>query len=505
MTKPLSTLRKGGIATGVQGLGVQSKSSILALATISILVGCLFPTPSQAAETVLGDQILKSDLVLTPSGSPYKLTGLVQIPKEFRLLIQPGVTLIRDGGTFYSEREIVIGSLNGPATVVEATCNENNNSKIFLLGGAPLIIQNSEFRLESNCRNVTPLLASPRELDIQNSILDSWFIQILEDQKLTLLNNIFKSKPSFERSFQFTVITSEIVDKRIENNLFVNYTLAEFEYRGAGKSSKFEGNYFYNDDVDFVFSIDVVRRSVNISVKNNTFPDKSRISEFRFYELPTSSNVQNSNLDYSSNSWPGFKSEQDFRSVLKIEDRVSIIAHKIKVDLDPMLLSPGKLNAKSDAYILAIQKDKAEKEQIRANELRQIELAAQEKALSLKRVQDIKTLSVDFGILAESVTMNIIPRVSSDKDLRLSANNLRSLIINSRDEMMSKSQEGSKADAFPSFYAGWTQKLKSLRDQYLALEARSTKSVTITCIKGKLIKKVTSVMPKCPSGYKVKK
>jgi hypothetical protein len=39
------------------------------------------------------------------------------------------------------------------------------------------------------------------------------------------------------------------------------------------------------------------------------------------------------------------------------------------------------------------------------------------------------------------------------------------------------------------------------------LEAKQviTKKTTITCIKGKLIKKVTAVTPKCPAGYKVKK
>ncbi len=33
----------------------------------------------------------------------------------------------------------------------------------------------------------------------------------------------------------------------------------------------------------------------------------------------------------------------------------------------------------------------------------------------------------------------------------------------------------------------------------------ATKKTTITCVKGKLTKKVTAVKPKCPSGYKVKK
>jgi hypothetical protein len=36
-------------------------------------------------------------------------------------------------------------------------------------------------------------------------------------------------------------------------------------------------------------------------------------------------------------------------------------------------------------------------------------------------------------------------------------------------------------------------------------KAATTKKITITCVKGKLIKKVTAVKPKCPPGYKVKK
>jgi hypothetical protein len=35
--------------------------------------------------------------------------------------------------------------------------------------------------------------------------------------------------------------------------------------------------------------------------------------------------------------------------------------------------------------------------------------------------------------------------------------------------------------------------------------AAAAKKTTITCVKGKLTKKVTAVKPKCPSGYKVKK
>lgn len=38
----------------------------------------------------------------------------------------------------------------------------------------------------------------------------------------------------------------------------------------------------------------------------------------------------------------------------------------------------------------------------------------------------------------------------------------------------------------------------------VAAKAAATKKTTITCVKGKLIKKVTAVKPKCPTGYKKK-
>jgi hypothetical protein len=37
-----------------------------------------------------------------------------------------------------------------------------------------------------------------------------------------------------------------------------------------------------------------------------------------------------------------------------------------------------------------------------------------------------------------------------------------------------------------------------------AANAVATKKTTITCVKGKLVKKVTAVKPKCPSGYRAK-
>jgi membrane protein involved in colicin uptake len=46
---------------------------------------------------------------------------------------------------------------------------------------------------------------------------------------------------------------------------------------------------------------------------------------------------------------------------------------------------------------------------------------------------------------------------------------------------------------------------KLAADKLAAAKLASMKKTTITCVKGKLTKKVTAVKPRCPTGYKVKK
>ena len=42
-------------------------------------------------------------------------------------------------------------------------------------------------------------------------------------------------------------------------------------------------------------------------------------------------------------------------------------------------------------------------------------------------------------------------------------------------------------------------------DKEAEAKAAAQKKTTITCVKGKLSKKITAVKPKCPTGYKLKK
>ena len=62
---------------------------------------------------------------------------------------------------------------------------------------------------------------------------------------------------------------------------------------------------------------------------------------------------------------------------------------------------------------------------------------------------------------------------------------------------------GKAADALAVEQAA--AKAAALAVEQAAAKAAALKKTTITCIKGKLTKKVTAVKPKCPNGYKLKK
>jgi hypothetical protein len=46
--------------------------------------------------------------------------------------------------------------------------------------------------------------------------------------------------------------------------------------------------------------------------------------------------------------------------------------------------------------------------------------------------------------------------------------------------------------------------LKAKQEAEAKAKSQATKKTTITCVKGKFVKKVTSIHPKCPAGYKKK-
>jgi len=48
------------------------------------------------------------------------------------------------------------------------------------------------------------------------------------------------------------------------------------------------------------------------------------------------------------------------------------------------------------------------------------------------------------------------------------------------------------------------EKVEAIKKVETPVKVKPAMKTTITCIKGKLIKKVTAVKPSCPTGYKKK-
>lgn len=75
---------------------------------------------------------------------------------------------------------------------------------------------------------------------------------------------------------------------------------------------------------------------------------------------------------------------------------------------------------------------------------------------------------------------------------------------NAKIEALQKAEAEERAKAEAEAKAKATAELKAKQEEAAALTAAAKKKVTITCVKGKLTKKVTAVKPKCPKGYKKK-
>ena len=67
-----------------------------------------------------------------------------------------------------------------------------------------------------------------------------------------------------------------------------------------------------------------------------------------------------------------------------------------------------------------------------------------------------------------------------------------------------KAKQEAEAIAALELRAKEEAEAKAVAEKLAATKAASLKKTTITCIKGKLVKKVTAVKPVCPKGYKKK-
>ena len=108
------------------------------------------------------------------------------------------------------------------------------------------------------------------------------------------------------------------------------------------------------------------------------------------------------------------------------------------------------------------------------------------------------------NIEGNKISMSLAPTSQIDsakfKDLISRADQIRSQI-----ELEAQNKAAAELKAMQDAEAKAAAKAKAAADKLAVSKAAAQKKVTITCVKGKTIKKITAVSPKCPTGFKRKR
>jgi hypothetical protein len=362
-----------------------------------ILFG-LFPQSIPAkAVTTLGAQIVKSDLILTKSQSPYLVTGLLQIPEGVTLKVEAGVkiTFKQESGIKNFGNVIIGDSQPQEPVLIEdlraADWFNGNGGLISGVGRSNISISNSE--VISN--NQDYLVFGCANLSISNSIV-AGFDRIVYQQECQnfsirnsyILNVKYLYTCAFDghpnsfilkgNIFEGALSICEVQDRTLDTYGFTN---------NSGMKTIFEvsGNEFTNlPQINLPIGYDEYSFTGN-NLRNVT---KVRLFSYTKPGKPVITNLE-------GNYWNLATSESSLRSKVKIIDSNTDMTLKEAITFSPMLSTPVQLDSESQA-------------------------------------------------------------------------------------------------------------LRAKYKEQLNAKAPSLKKSTITCIKGKVTKKVTAVSPKCPTGYKKK-
>jgi hypothetical protein len=459
------------------------------LLSIGMLMGLLVGITPSANAAVLNDQIITSDLILTKSGSPYQIKGIVQIPKGLKLVINPGAKVDIDGGGIVSRGEIIIGeegssdrvkfslpkffsgidSKGGKVSIFSTDITGQEGSSLFR-GCESAIVNNSQLF------GVKYLVTNQECLSL--SITNSFFLNVsfiyegVFDGHPVFFNlerNVFVGMERFCCSMAERTMGEDFYgpsEFKVQNNTFVGLT----EYVTPYRYSKFV-------------------------ISQNNFIDIKQIRATDFFVDQSRTEV------LSSNYWGGAKTEDEIRQRHKVIDSKTNITLPRALIFSPILENPVSISGYGqtayESYLVLQAQSKSEAK------------AAAE--ATLKSYQ------------AKSETLK---KLNSEIELWLSqypnffqANPfLRSGLIKGLDYIPVTSPTQKDVDEIAALIggdAGWVGILSLKLDtevlikKYLADEALKLKTLakktTITCVKGKLTKKVTAVKPKCPTGYKLKK
>jgi hypothetical protein len=297
---------------------------------LALLVGLsMFTTTPASAETVLQDQLLTSNLNLDFTKSPYRIEGLIQVPKGLTLTIGPGVKVTFGiNGGIKTLGDVFIGAAS-PNAITEII----SSSGLRELIGNGLIPPSITIVNTKIVGNGSSLVYGCRNLSIQNSHISN-FYQIVSEQEceqlsiknslLTKVNSIYDC--FFDGHPSLFELSENIIDGMNSTSCSDDSRRTMTNY-GRG-SFKIERNDFRNlTNVNLPYGFQV------FSIKGNNFGNVKQVKFFSNY-----GGVINSDL--TNNYWGAFSDEVTFRNEIKVIDAKTDIALSEVLTLFPIKSSP---------------------------------------------------------------------------------------------------------------------------------------------------------------------
>jgi hypothetical protein len=368
------------------------------LVSLLVILFTVFPQSFPAkAESTLGDQIIKTDLILTKLQSPYLVTGLLQIPEGITLKVEAGVKItFKPGSGIKNFGNVNIGEINSLEPVLiedlrEADWFNGNSGLISGVARSNVSIANSQVV----SKNQDYLVYGCANLSISSSVI-AGFDRIVYQQECQNLS---------------------IRDSYILNVKYL-YTCAFDGHPNTFilKNSIFEGPLDMCEVQDRTFDTYGFTNSPNIKsvfdISGNDFTNLAQIN------LP---------VGYDDYSFTG----NNLRNVGKVR----LFSYT----------RPGK--------------------------------------------SAITNLAGNYWNVAtvESSLRSKVKVIDASTDMTLTESIIFSPMLTA-----------------PVQPASIAQSLRTKYQEQLKAKSAASKKSMITCIKGKVTKKVTAVSPKCPAGYKKK-
>ena len=466
---------------------------VLSLTLISLAP--IYANTSWGAEKEVSAQILRTDTTWGSNGETLNVVGLVQIPKDVTLTIQAGATLNVSSGSF-----LVLGTLKigGPQALTTAKLSYgwfnggSYGSNIFFINTSIQGVACDDFYCAAgtllSAGSLGTVIIQDSRISNFGCLLDTMDIYALEfSGNFTYRVGCFNWR-SYKKAHTVT----------IRNNAFFNLGNIGGETAPFGEKQKYVlvGNYFENTSSRLDLTIPTA--DFDTEVSSNHFATPSNV-DLRMCTARLCSN-------FSNNYWEGFTEEQELRTKANVVDGQTLISISQVITLAPLLTS-RPVNTKAKLALISW------KEAIAAAELK-VKQEADAKAAADKAAAELKVKQeADAKAAADKAAAEL--KVKQEADAQAAADKAAAEL-----KVKQEADAQAAADKAAADKAVQALKAKQIEDQIAAAEkfyadlkakkeaaakaAAAKKKTTITCVKGKLTKKVTAVKPVCPKGYKKK-